>query len=215
MKDNYTNVREYADWIITKLPKFGMIPFIGNNIVSGHDGLLAVQWHKKGQFMTQLYIAKPNMILPKHKHPNVDDINIILGGQIHGAHKGKWTLRALDKSKINELTGESIDDSNWFKLATIQPSVLDVWKEMSDQLPNPYRLSQYETKAGDSHGVQFGPGGGCMITCQHWLDGKPTCIMDDNDVEVIQPQENLTWKDVAYKETEDWQWIKEENYYGK
>ena len=206
----YTNIREYTNWVIQELPKFGMIPFLGNNIVTGHSGLLAVNWHLQGQFLTQLYIARPNMKLPEHKHSNVDDINVVLGGQIHPSHKGIWGHDEFFLERINKKTGESNVEDEWFKLVSPYGGYTqEWWSRNSDTEPNPFRLSQGETKANTPHGVQFGPGGGCFLTCQHWKKGKPTCIMDNYDKEVIRPQDELTWKDVAPDEHKEWPFINE------
>ena len=52
----WKNIREYADWITHESPTWGMIPWLGNNVVNGSDKFMSVIWHRKGQFQTELII---------------------------------------------------------------------------------------------------------------------------------------------------------------
>ena len=63
-----------------------MIPFLGKDIVVQGNGVMSVLWHRKGQFQTELYIAAPNTIIPSHCHPGIDDMAIVLGGQVKAGH---------------------------------------------------------------------------------------------------------------------------------
>ena len=200
----YKNTREYADWITKKAPCLGMIPFLGNKITNTNtvSGLTNVLWHRKSQFQTQLFIAEPNVIIPKHKHPDVDEVMIWLGGQAGHYHEGERLTTKFLRDNVDTKTGESKLEDKWFKLHSKGDP--QWWVINSDQMPSMDRLTFGETKANVYHGTIFGPGGGCYLLCQHWLNGvKPTSIEDNTDVKEPQTQESLTWKDAAYNEEEN------------
>lgn len=177
----WKNIREYADWITHESPTWGMIPWLGNNVVNGSDKFMSVIWHRKGQFQTELYIVAPNYILASHSHPFIDDMVIRLGGQIIGASLGQWGSRLQDKS-YDAVKGMSVNGKD-------------------DSLLDPNRLQRFYTKPGNTHGAIFGPGGGCFLTCQHWKDElKPCDFKHKEELGEKKNQEDLTWKDVAYNE---------------
>jgi len=71
------NVRDFAHWWLTHKPiqcPGGAISRIGK--ISG------ITLYRNGQFQVQMFIGEPLSSAPKHSHPNIDSVEVVLSGEL-------------------------------------------------------------------------------------------------------------------------------------
>jgi hypothetical protein len=147
---NFDILERYCNWIVKESPFLGWVPF--QKPMWQIENVTSVLMHREGQFQTQMFIAPPDLIIPEHTHPNVDSIEIYIGGEIRFSHKGKFVNDQQD----------CIENSNsLFKTALLRGQTIRV-------------------KPNDIHGGIFGKQGGIFYSVQHWLNNvKPHCVAAD------------------------------------
>jgi hypothetical protein len=175
----YDDLEAFAIFFTTKVPAFGLIPLF--NAVHKIQDVFSVTWYRHEQYQVQMFIVPPNYVIPEHTHPNVDSIELYLGGQIKFSHKGKWTIPEQDL-QIPSFMGTSCRRG---KMIRVRPN--------------------------DPHGGIFGEGGGVFMSIQKWLNEvEPHCVsadyvgatMGEHHTANIKfgdayTKSNLTWKDAA------------------
>jgi hypothetical protein len=151
MEPNLTDALDfYYDWITKKTPSIGWVPF--ENPIWQVENVTSVLIHRENQFQTQMFIVQPNTIIPEHTHPNVDSIEIYVGGEIQFSHKGKF----VTEKKTCIKNKESSCNTAFLRGQTIR------------------------VKPNDIHGGVIGKQGGVFYSVQHWLnDVKPHCVAAD------------------------------------
>lgn len=143
-------VEHYCKWFLTHTSPMGWIPF--DNPVWQVEDVTSVLMHREGQFQVQMFIMPPHTIIPEHTHPNVDSIEVYVGGQLHFSHKGELIISE----------DECIEDPECeFHLPKKRGTLIRV-------CPN------------DVHGGYSGENGGVFFSIQHWLNNvKPHCVAAD------------------------------------
>jgi len=172
-------LEEFKDWFFRNIPPLGAVPL--SHAVHKIEDVTSIIWFRDGEYQVQMFAVPGNYIIPEHTHPNVDSIEVYVGGQIKFSHSGKWIT-----------TDEDLKTTSF--LGTALP-----------------RGSTIRVKPNDIHGGIFGPAGGVFLSIQHWLNGvKPHCVAADysgivmgahhmNSVVCGEPQikRRLTWRDAA------------------
>lgn len=134
---------------LQKMPVLGAVPFEG--AVHMIQDVTSILLYRHGQFQVQLFAVPEGTIIPEHTHPNVDSIEVYMGGNIHFSHSGKYMYDAASL----------VANSGPFKLAAKRGATIRV-------------------RPNDVHGGVFGEGGGVFLSVQHWLNGvKPHCVAAD------------------------------------
>ena len=70
---------KFRRWFFKDGPRFGEVPW--HNAVTDIHGLTAVLWYRQDQFQVQMFIMPGNLIIPEHTHPNVDSLELNMGGE--------------------------------------------------------------------------------------------------------------------------------------
>ena len=65
---------------LRKAPVLGAVPFAG--AVSMIENVTAILLYRRGQFQVQMFAVPEGTIIPEHVHPNVDSIEVYVGGNI-------------------------------------------------------------------------------------------------------------------------------------
>ncbi len=142
-------LEKFCSQFIKKMNVLGAVPFAG--AVSKIQDVTAILLYRKDQFQVQMFAVPEGTIIPEHTHPNVDSIEVYVGGNIHFSHSGKYTC---PKNLVFARDG-------LFGLASRRGETIRV-------------------RPNDRHGGVFGEGGRVFLSVQHWLNGvKPHCVAAD------------------------------------
>src|SRR5437763_7118025 len=74
------------------MPVIGAVPFSG--AVSKIQDVTAILLYRKDPFQVQMFAVPEGTIIPEHTHPNVDSIEVYVGGNIMFSHSGKYIVPA-------------------------------------------------------------------------------------------------------------------------
>jgi len=176
----------FCNWFLKNMPVLGAVPFAG--AVSKIQDVTGILLYRKDQFQVQMFAVPEGTIIPEHTHPNVDSIEVYVGGNIMFSHSGKYIF---PKGEVQALTGP-LGCAN-------------------------KRGATIRVRPNDVHGGVFGEGGGVFLSVQHWLNGvKPHCVSADYDGLTMgehhlagvkygeaTAKKKLTAKDAASLEAED------------
>jgi hypothetical protein len=127
------------------------------NSIHFMDNLTAITLFRKDQFQVEMVICKPNSEIPDHVHPNVDSFEVYVSGSIMFRHRNELMVQK-----------ENADHVTW-----------DGFSEM--------RGMKIRVKPDDLHGATIGETGGCFLSIQQWLKGKPTTVGHDWTGENLGP----------------------------
>lgn len=142
-------LEKFCSWFLKKMPVIGAVPFQG--AVSKVEDVTAILLYRKDQFQVQMFAVPEGTIIPEHTHPNVDSIEVYVGGNIRFSHSGKYVY---PEDQLYALSGPL---GCAFKRGTT-----------------------IRVHPNDVHGGVFGEGGGVFLSVQHWLNGvKPHCVAAD------------------------------------
>jgi hypothetical protein len=172
-------LEEFKDWFFKNIPQLGAVPLF--HAVHKIEDVTSIIWFRQGEYQVQMFVVPGNYIIPEHTHPNVDSIEVYVGGQIKFSHSGKWAINGKDL-QVESVFGTSLLRGNTIRV-----------------------------KPNDLHGGLFGSSGGVFLSIQHWLNGvKPHCVAADYSGIVMgehhmksvvcgEPQikRRLTWRDAA------------------
>tara|TARA_R110000824_G_scaffold400766_2_gene609277 strand:+ start:11 stop:583 length:573 start_codon:yes stop_codon:yes gene_type:complete len=140
----------FLEWFIIdeKRPKAWSVPV--DNPIMIIDGIHGITLYRVEQFQVQLFLLAPNVVIPQHKHPNVDSYEVGMWGVLL-THKGKPVL--ADKIE-NAMTP----------------------KEKGGKYSGCQNLT-LRVRPDDVHGGYSGPKGGSFMSVQYWCDGiKPSSV---------------------------------------
>ena len=144
------DLERFADWYLHRSSPLGFIPL--HDAVSYISGVTAVLLYRDGPYQVQMFVVPPNHIIPEHTHPNVDSMEVYIGGQIRFSHSGKFVITEDE---------------------FLNPAPLGLPK---------MRGKTIRVLPSDLHGGVFGPSGGVFISIQHWINGvDPHCVSADYD----------------------------------
>ena len=130
-------------------PVIGAVPFA--KAVWQIEDVTSILLYRRDQFQVQMFATPGPVIIPEHTHPNVDSIEVYVGGDIHFSHSGKYLY---PKEQLYANSGP---------LALCNRRGL-----------------QIRVRPNDLHGGVIGEGGGVFLSVQHWLNGvKPHCVAAD------------------------------------
>jgi len=168
---------KFRRWFLNEGPRFGDIPW--HNAVTDIHGIAAIQWFRKPPFQVQMFVIPDFYVIPEHTHPNVDSIEMSLGGKFLPSVGGRW-VHSPELTAIAE-AGEI----------------------------NPYQGQVAWVPSDMIHGAVIGEGGGAFMSIQHWKNGVvPHCVSRDYDGKALASGhttetgdlvhlDRLTWKDAA------------------
>ena len=144
-------LEKFCDSFLKKTPVIGAVPFAG--AVSMIEDVTSILLYRQSQFQVQMFAAPAGTIIPEHTHPNVDNIQVYVGGNIRFSLGGKYVYGADQLFALNGPLG----------------------------LANRRGLT-IRVRPNDIHGAVFGEGGGVFLSAQQWLNGvKPHCVGADYD----------------------------------
>ena len=144
-------LEQFCAWFLKKTPVIGAVPFAG--AVSKIQDVTAILLYRSGQFQVQMFAVPEGTIIPEHTHPNVDSIEVYVGGNIRFSHSGRYVYGE------DQLRAHDGPLGCAFKRGT-----------------------RIRVHPNDVHGGVFGKGGGVFLSVQHWLNGvKPHCVAADYD----------------------------------
>ena len=139
----------FCNWFLKEMPVLGAVPFAG--AVSKVQDVTSILLYRKGQFQVQMFAVPEGTIIPEHTHPNVDTIQVYVGGNIHFSHSGKYVY---PKNRLFRNNGP-LGCAN-------------------------KRGTRMRVRPNDLHGAVVGEGGGVFLAIQHWLNGiEPHCVGSD------------------------------------
>jgi hypothetical protein len=142
-------LEKFCAWFLKEMPVIGAVPFAG--AVSKVEDVTSILLYRRGQFQVQMFALQPGTIIPEHTHPNVDTIQVYVGGNIHFSHSGKY---------VYPQDGVFAKDGP-LKCANKRGMTMRV-------------------RPNDLHGAVVGEGGGVFMAVQHWLNGvEPHCVGSD------------------------------------
>lgn len=142
-------LKNFADWFLKSVNVLGAVPFAG--AVDRIENVTSVLMYRKDQFQVQMFIVPEGTVIPEHVHPNVDSLEVYVGGNIRFSHSGKFVSPPEDVVANDGPLG----------LAKVRGQMVRV-------------------RPNDIHGGVFGKGGGVFLSIQHWLNGvKPHCVARD------------------------------------
>lgn len=149
-----SDLENFAKWFLNESPRFGLIPT--KDAVTYIEDVTSVLWYREGPFQVQQFIVPPHYIIPAHTHPNVDSMELYLGGEMEFTCGGKFLISEEEAHALGKY-GEAAMRGRVFRIR-----------------PN------------DPHGGKFGPNGGVFMSIQHWLNGvKPHCVSLDYNGQVM------------------------------
>ena len=130
------------------MPVIGAVPF--QNAVWKIQDVTSILLYRKGQFQVQMFAVPEHTIVPEHTHPNVDSIEVYVGGNIAFSHSGKYIVP---------------------KDTIVPKGPLGLCSR---------RGLRVRVRPNDVHGGVVGEGGGVFLSVQHWLNGvEPHCVAAD------------------------------------
>lgn len=142
-------LEKFCSWFLKNMPVMGAVPFSG--AVSKIQDVTAILLYRRDQFQVQMFAVPEGTIIPEHTHPNVDSIEVYVGGNIMFSHSGKYSY---PKDGLFGMNGPLGCASKRGTTIRVRPN--------------------------DVHGGVFGEGGGVFLSVQHWLNGvKPHCVAAD------------------------------------
>lgn len=87
------SVEHFTEWFCKNMPPLWDCP---KHPIWMIEAVTSVLLYRQGQFQVQMFIVPGGYVIPEHTHPNVDSIEIFLGGQIRFSHSGKWVRQEGD-----------------------------------------------------------------------------------------------------------------------
>lgn len=177
-------LERFCDWFLKTMPVIGAVPFHG--AVSRIQDVTSILLYRRDNFQVQMFAVPGGTVIPEHTHPNVDSIEVYVGGNIRFSHSGRYI----------SAEGDIFANDGPLGLASRRGMTVRV-------------------RPNDVHGGVFGEGGGVFLSVQHWLNGvKPHCVAadyngitmgDDHLAKVVYgdavAKQQLTEKDAASLET--------------
>jgi hypothetical protein len=82
--------------ILARVPYDAPIRFI--------DGVVALTLFREPPFQVQMFIGPPNHIVPAHTHPNVDSIEVYVGGDVWFTRRGRYVLTPRHTKRLRDGT---------------------------------------------------------------------------------------------------------------
>lgn len=144
----FDELEAFAAWFMQTQGPLPIVPLGGMTRVGEFSGIVLC---RQGQYQCQLWLCDPGSEIPNHSHPNVDSIQVYVGGEVYLRLNGQPVI-----------TAEMIADDKW--------NALEV---------HPKRGFSLRVRPSDNHGATIGPSGGAFMTFQKWLVGTPTSVEMD------------------------------------
>ncbi len=151
-----SDIEEFTSWFLEKMPPIWNVPF--GECVWKIEDVTSVLLYRKPPHQVQLFVVPPHYIIPEHTHPNVDSMEVYIGGDGKFSLHGRWVM-----------SDESL---------TV-PSQYGTWQ---------HRGGRIRVKPNELHGAKYGPLGGVFMSSQYWLNGvEPHCVSADYSGGVMGP----------------------------
>ena len=142
-------IEQFAESFLRDMPVIGAVPFAG--AVSRVEDVTCILLYRRDQFQVQMFACPEGTIIPEHTHPNVDTIQVYVGGNVIFTHNGRYAYRA---DEVRAMDGP-------LRCANKRGHILRV-------------------RPDEKHGAVIGAGGGIFMAVQHWQNGiAPHCVAAD------------------------------------
>jgi hypothetical protein len=91
---------EFACAFLTRHPVSANMQAVG--IESKVGAVDATLLYREGEFQVEMFSVPPHHIIPAHTHPNVDNIQVYVDGEIKFSHQGKFVFEVTDSMAPND-----------------------------------------------------------------------------------------------------------------
>jgi Protein of unknown function (DUF1637). len=144
-------LEKFCAWFLKNVPVVGAVPF--HDAVHKVQDVTSILLYRRDQFQVQMFACPKGTIIPEHRHPNVDTIQVYVGGNIRFSNNGSYVY---PESGLFALKGPLGCASKRGQMFRVRPN--------------------------DVHGGVVGEGGAVFFAVQHWLNAvKPHCVGSDYD----------------------------------
>ncbi len=144
-------VEKFCESFLKDMPVIGAVPYAG--AVTKVQDVTGILLYRKGPFQVEMFACPEGTIIPEHTHPNVDTVQVYVGGNIIFTHSGLYTYPA---DGVRAMDGPLRCANRRGHLLRVRPD--------------------------DRHGAVVGKGGGVFMAVQHWLNGiAPHSVAADYD----------------------------------
>jgi len=143
MEDRFGTLEKFKDFWMKNQPI--RPPFKNSIFVT--DIAYSICLYRSQQYQVELYLVKPNIVSPEHRHPDVDSITVYLTGNLTTGMKDKPYTDVSKYQKENPKNG----------------------------LHRLYGYC-IENNPGQNHSLKSGPEGGAFLVFEKWLKGNPTSV---------------------------------------
>jgi len=136
----YDELTSFLNWYLTNRP---LLP-PADAPMYDYEGKLSAVLFRQYPFQVELFVEKPNIIIPEHNHPNVDSFEVFVCGEVlfHCNGQPMDTLESV--SKVDPKTGA--------------PALLGASIRVKPEAP---------------HGATIGARGGTFLSVQKWMNDTP------------------------------------------
>lgn len=143
-KPELDDLELYCRFVLQHVPVIAYSPYCNCvSALSGHSTSLIL--HRDPPYQAQLIIKYPNSIIPEHSHPNVDSIEVYIGGQMHAGVDGVFVSPEHSVCESH---------SHPLKVAASRGKAIRIYP-------------------GQLHGGVIGSSGGAFLSVQKWLNEVP------------------------------------------
>ncbi len=139
-------LEEFREWWMDTRPF--VVPFASPVMTDGN--IWGAVLYRRPPWQVQLFVLKPDSVVPPHRHPNVDSFEVYLSGDIEFSLNGD-IVTPMEFSAEPGFTGAHCSFGEVIRVLPHSP-----------------------------HGAKIGKKGGCFLSIQRWLNGvEPTNVGDD------------------------------------
>jgi hypothetical protein len=161
----WNNLEEFADWY--KAERFPIRPPFEDPIYIT-DISYSYVLYREGQYQVELYLIKPNSETPDHSHPEIENIIMVWGGDLH--------------TRIN---GTLLD----------YPQEYNARKK--DGTSTLFGICGNKLTDKETHAVITGKKGGALLSIEKWPDGvNPTSVTVRWAGNTVGVEHNKTIEDI-------------------
>ena len=161
---NEDELCRFAHWYLTSgdPEAIRIYPPLENTYNFELEGVTGITIYRKENFQVELFIAKPNTIVPQHLHPNVDSFEVALHG-VKFTHSG--AVRLGFREALEEKDGKP---AHSYTVIRVKPhhmhggmsserggSFLSIQRWLNGSLPTTVSADWYGGTMGDGHKKQI------------------------------------------------------------
>lgn len=96
----FDELEAFTSWFMQTQAPIPSMPMDGMTRVGEFSGIVL---YRQGQYQVQLWLCDPNSEIPDHSHPNVDSIQVYVGGEVYLRLNGQPIITAEDMRVANNV----------------------------------------------------------------------------------------------------------------